>query len=223
MWGPGARVLETAVTWSLAAGDTWRSLAPWSRKAWNRTWWIMVGIFSRERWSGACVKPATLPCSGFRKAMKILKTSGGSKSYSMFLMSVATITFRKERFQEQGLLALSVCVSCGGGLGESLSFTLDWSVGDMMFGDWVEIGRVTEEAKKLQHQLNEIEKAQRYRNIRNWHQRIQGSMQAKGAWIHSKKGRKNLSLMFDGKVTQTKRRGKPLLGSTVSGWGCLIR
>ena len=66
-----------------------------------------------------------------------------------------------------------------------------------LFGETVPLDRVSAEAKKMQDQVEEVERAQRYMNIRNWHQRIQGSMSVKGAWIHSKKGRKNLSLKKD--------------------------
>lgn len=74
-----------------------------------------------------------------------------------------------------------------------------------LFGQWVDVGKVNEEAKQLQEQIALIERSQRSTNIRNWHQRIQGSMQAKGAWIQSKKGRQNLSVKVGEQVTQTKR------------------
>lgn len=74
-----------------------------------------------------------------------------------------------------------------------------------LFGGWTDIAQVQMEVKKLQDQIGVIEKSQRYLNIRNWHERIQGSLQAKGAWIQSKKGRQNLSLRIDEQVTQSKR------------------
>ncbi len=74
-----------------------------------------------------------------------------------------------------------------------------------LFGEMQTIGQVNEEVKKLQSLIYEMESAQRHRNLTSWRKRIQGSLQAKGEWIQSKKGRKNLSLKLDGKVTQTKR------------------
>ena len=74
-----------------------------------------------------------------------------------------------------------------------------------LFGGSVALDRVSAEAKKLQNQVDEAEREQRYMNMKNWRQRIQGSMREKGAWIDAKKGRKNLSLKFDGKVSQSKK------------------
>ena len=74
-----------------------------------------------------------------------------------------------------------------------------------LFGHWVDLDRVKAEAKQLQEQISFIERSQRAANIRNWHQKIQGSMQAKGAWIQSKKGRQNLAIKVDDQVTESKR------------------
>ena len=74
-----------------------------------------------------------------------------------------------------------------------------------LYGHWVDLERVKAEAKQLQEQISFIERTQRAANIRNWHQKIQGSTQAKGAWIQSKKGRQNLAIKVEDQVTQTKR------------------